>query len=72
MLGIPTDAGANWGFPAGWALGRFRLSAVGGLNCSGNGVECFNTVDSVDGDGFASWRGGGSGRFGVGRVTEGG
>ena len=39
MLGIPTEAGAKFGFPAGCALARFRFCGVGGLNCgAGAGV----------------------------------
>ena len=70
MLGIPTEAGANWGLPAGMALGNSNDSAEGGLNFGagvGTGVDCDWASGEADGEG----NGVASGSGGVGKVTEG-
>ena len=76
MLGIPTEAGAKAGFPAGWELGRLRDWPVGGVNwgcCTGGGEAPGSApgegLGEAVGDGSGIAGGGGSG--GVGNVTEG-
>jgi len=69
MLGIAWEAEAYWGLPGGWALGRSRLAAEGGLN---SGWEaCGVGLASALASGLGSGGGGGGGNGGVGKVTEG-